>query len=370
MYEQAHELAAKGHEVTVATGGAQRASRVDGEARVRIEEFAISGADFLLHPIRGEVAGYVGFLSETMFDAVILHAWQNWATDLALMSIDRIGGRKFLFSHCISTNIFFFNQPIRSLIRYLAWRPYWWALPDKLKKLDGVFFLGESGSDSRFDDLRVAVKYGVKKYIIPNSLSSVGVRALGEQLENFSNRTQLIAVGSYQWQKGFDFVLRAYAQSKSKNRIGLKLFGQEHTKYSENLYILAKQLGLSSQYVSFHEHVSGDRLLAEYRHARLLLSGSHTECQPLALLDANATGTPFIARATGCIATMPGGMAVGSVEEMASQIDVFCNNQDIWCDFSRAGRNAAREIYHPLRTTELLLNVLLENVDTLSGVVP
>jgi glycosyltransferase involved in cell wall biosynthesis len=104
--------------------------------------------------------------------------------------------------------------------------------------------------------------------------------------------------------------------------------------------------------------------LDEYREAKLLLSGSHTECQPLALLDANATGTPFVARKTGCIARMPGGVAVESVGQMAKQIDLICSSDGLWHSLSAAGRKAAGEIYNPARTTEMLLNVLLNDADT------
>jgi 1,2-diacylglycerol 3-alpha-glucosyltransferase len=75
-------FAQAGYEVVVATWGAERSSR-EAEG-IWVESFALSGADCWLQPIRGEVAAYTDFLRHNNWDVVLLNAWQNWATDLAL----------------------------------------------------------------------------------------------------------------------------------------------------------------------------------------------------------------------------------------------------------------------------------------------
>lgn len=343
--QQAASLLKTGHDVVVATGGETRCSRRD--RGIRIEEFVLTGADSVLQPIKGDSEGYIDFLRSTPWDVVLLNAWQNWATDLALQNIQIISGRKFVYSHCISTNIFFPHRPLRSLIRYLAWRPYWWRLPSHMKRLDGLIFLASGGSDSRFDDLELARKYGVPFHVVPNSLSPVAAMMLERPPQPFDVRDRIIAVGSYQWQKGFDFVLQAYAASRARHQFPLHLYGQKHSSYSATLMSLVARLGLPEGSVVFHEGVSGEALLSIYRQARLLLSGSHTECQPLVLLDANATGTPFIARTTGCVACMAGGIGVRSPQEMAFNIDAVAYGSEAWQVLAEAGRRAARDIYHP-----------------------
>lgn len=353
---QAASLAGTGHEIVIATGGGVRSLRMDGS--IRVESFPVSGADSMLHPIRGDVASYLDFLRGTAWDAILLNAWQNWATDLALRHLDEIQGRKFVYSHCISTNAYFARQPLRSLLRYLAWRPYWWRLPRLMRKLDGIFFLADRGSDSRFDDLALARRCSAPLRVIPNSLSAAAVAALDASALPLANRDRLMAVGSYQWQKGFDFVLRAYAASRARNRFPLHLYGQKHSSYTDKLRSLMRELDLGENSVTMHEGVAGEALIAEYGRSRLVLSGSHTECQPLVLLDANATGTPFVARSTGCIDCMPGGSAIGTWQEMAKRIDALLDDAPAWEALADAGRRAARDIYHPDRTSRLLLNAL------------
>jgi glycosyltransferase involved in cell wall biosynthesis len=355
--QQAACFAQAGHEVVVATGAGQRGSRE--EEGIRVETFALTGADWCLQPIRGEVAAYTDFLRHNDWDVVLLNAWQNWATDLALRHLEEIPGRKFVYSHCISTNVFYPHQPLRSLLRYLAWRPYWRRLPRFMKRLDGMLFLSCGGSDSRFDDLHLAREYAVPLKIVPNNLSRAAVAILTRPPLPLKVRDRLMAVGSYQWQKGFDFVLRAYAASHARHRFALHLYGQEHSAYSATLRALVHQLGLREESVVFHEGISGEALVAAYCQARLVLSGSHTECQPLVLLDANAAGTPFVARTTGCIVTMPGGVAVRTWEEMARQLDALTEVGASWQSLADAGRQAAQDIYHPDHTARQLLDALV-----------
>ena len=66
---QAASLNLAGHEVIVATGGDQRSSWMVGG--VRVETFALTGADSRLHPIKGEVATYINFLRHNDWDVVI-----------------------------------------------------------------------------------------------------------------------------------------------------------------------------------------------------------------------------------------------------------------------------------------------------------
>lgn len=354
--QQARYLATAGNEVTVATGGADRASFA--YESISVETFKIQGSGNILSRIRGDSGSYKEFLVQTQWDAVVLNAWQNWATDIALKHLDTISGVKILYSHCISTNMFFSQQPIKSLLRYLTWRPYWWRLSQRMHSLDGVIFLASGGSDSRFDDFELAKKKAVPFFIVPNSLSSDAAISTQEPVRPFAERDILIVVGAYQWQKGFDFVLRAYAASNAREKYEIHFYGQEHSEFSEHLIKLIQELDLPRSKVIFHEGVSGAALQAAKRSAKLVLSGSHTECQPLVLIDASAAGTPFIARRTGCIAAMPGGVAVASVSDMTTQIDRILESRDVWKDLSDAGRAAARDYYDPKVTGEALVDVL------------
>ena len=354
--QQANHLALAGHEVVVATSGAASGTRItDG---IRVETFALSGADYWLNPIQGDVQAYINFLLCGKWDVLLLNAWQNWATDLAIRHIDQIPGRKYVYSHCISANTFYALQPLRSLLRFLCWRPYWWRLSTNMQRLQGVIFLAPKGADRRFDDLKLALKHNIPIRFVPNSLSPAGLTCLEQEPVSLSERNRLIAVGSFSWQKGFDFIIRAYAASEARKFLPLYLYGQEHTAYSKKLRSLSRSLGLSDNKVVLTAGISSELLMRSYTQARLCLCGSYTECQPLVLLDANASGTPFVARKTGCIDSMPGGVTVNSLREMTKQIDMLTMDDSTWLELANTGRHAAKSHYHPRVTSKLLLNAL------------
>jgi len=351
VHRQAVALADRGYEVVVATGGTDRATHNDARG-VRIEQFAVTGADYLRNPIRGDVESYRRFLADERCDVMLMHAWQTWSTDIPLMDLPAIKARKFVYSHCISTNMWLSYIPVRSLAFFLLWRPYWWALPKRMRQLDGVIFLADRGDDTRFDDLRVARRAGVLIHIIPNSLPADAAAPMPVE------RTQIIAVGSYTRPKGFDFVLKAYARSIVRNQVPLSLFGQETTPYLETLREMAAALGIEPNMINFRTGVAETALLQEYAGAKLFLSGSYTECQPLVLLDAMATGTPFVARATGCISRMPGGHAVWSPAEAAVAIDRLLADPAAWKALSDEGRAAATDTYALDRNIDRLVDVI------------
>ena len=358
VQQQVVSLAAGGCSVVVATGGPNRGSRRDPASGALVEEFNVRGADSLLQPLRGDIAGYLDYLRTTAFDVIVLNAWQTWSTDLVLKNADEIGGRKYLYSNCVSTNLIYKSQPVRSCLRYLAWRPYWIKMPGWMKKLDGLIFVADRGCDSRFDDLRLAQKLGVPRVVIPNAFSELCLPEKIPASLSPEDRGQLIAVGSYDWFKGHDFALRAYALSTAKNVVPLKIFGPCFTSYTATLRALALQLGLNAELVSFHEGVAKEDLLDEYRRSKILISGSHTECQPLVLLDAMATGTPFVARSCGCIPFLAGGIGVQTESQAAGAVDKLLADQTAWEMLRREGRHSAASTYHPDVVGRLLVALL------------
>jgi glycosyltransferase involved in cell wall biosynthesis len=324
---QARILIELGHQVDIAAGGDVTGVRIDPELKVNVFQFSVSGEKSLLHPIRGDVGEYKNFLLNSKYDFVIFNAWQTWSTDIALSILQLIPGKKILYSHGISTNVFFKSDLIVSAIRYVLWRPYWWNIKKIMKNLDGVIFLSEKGVDSRFDDIKIAKKLGIKYSIIPNSVDYKSYKFLYGKKAAVSSMRSIISVGSYFWTKGHAFVIRAYAGSKFKNKIPLKIFGQKFNAHTNKLRSLSASLGVDENMISFHEGISENLLLMEYLEASIFISGSITECQPLVLLDAMATGLPFIARATGCIPFMEGGIVVNSEFECAEKMNYLLGNQ-------------------------------------------
>ena len=103
----------------------------------------------------------------------------------------------------------------------------------KMQLLDGIILLEANGCDARFDDVKLAKRLGIEIIVIPNSLSEFSFLRLEAGSSSFMERNGILSVGAYDWQKGQDFVLKAYALSSAKNKIQLNFFGQKHTPFME-----------------------------------------------------------------------------------------------------------------------------------------
>jgi 1,2-diacylglycerol 3-alpha-glucosyltransferase len=356
--EQATTLSCLGYDVVVATSGKTRSMWEDHYSGFRIEKFKVSGSGSLINPLRGDVLSYRKFLVESNFDMVLMNAWQTWSTDICFKYLKDIPGKKVLYSHCLSTNIFFFEKPLKSLARYLLYRPYFFRIKSLLKKLDALIALAPDGCDSRFEDVRIATSLDIPIYVVPNMLSDDAVQCLNSSMPGIGCRKQIISVGAYIWQKGHDFVLRVYAMSSAKNIIPLKIFGQNFTSYTGKLKILAAKLGIQDHFLYFYEGVSGKDLLEEYKKSLAFVCGSRTECQPLVILDAMATGTPFVSRSTGCIDSLAGGYAVASEKLAVASLNRLLEDKMEWCNQSADGVASVQACHQPEIVGEKLASVL------------
>lgn len=130
------------------------------------------------------------------------------------------------------------------------------------------------------------------KYQIPDNSSSVifngvniperssddsFIRRLGVEKYGY-----ILAVGRFMEEKGFDYLIRAFRNSRLEN-IRLVLAGDTDypTEYSENLKRLAAENG-----IVLSGFVSGERLNQLYSFARLFVISSFSEGLPIALLEA------------------------------------------------------------------------------------
>jgi glycosyltransferase involved in cell wall biosynthesis len=69
------------------------------------------------------------------------------------------------------------------------------------------------------------------------------------------------------------------------------------------------------------------------------------ETQPIVLLEAMASHTPFISTNTGCVTELPGGIVVQTETEMADQIRNLMNSPTRRQNLGETGWNACKTTY-------------------------
>jgi len=337
------KLSERGHSVTVATSSMH--NRGGGSVGgVRVVEFEISGNSAC--GFRGETSRYQEFLRDNNFDVLMNYAAQQWATDLAFPILPRISGSKVL-SPCGFSGLF---EP--------AYRAYFSALPDTLKRYDHLVFHSES-----YRDIEFVKRLGMTGYsVIPNGAARHEFDIVDTTFKSRYRIPEdiplLLTVGTHTGAKGHDLTIKAF----NKARIGkavLLVVGNvpERTSCVSRCRRQAAWVNISSLGQKRVLVISPPRedVVAAFHAADLFVSGSTIECSPIVLFEAMASKTPFLTVDSGNASeiagwsgggviiptdTLPNGFAHGRLGPMASAIERLVNEPALRAQMAQAGFRA------------------------------
>src|SRR4051794_27965165 len=182
-------LAARGHEVTVAT--TRSADRHDSEiAGVQIEEFDVRGNE--VRGMEGEIERYRRFVANGDFDIVMTYAAQQWTTDALLPIVDDLG-KPVVLAPCGFSGL-----------HDVAYGPYFAHLRDDLHRFAALVF-----HSNDYQDIHFARAAGIQDAeVIPNGADErefFDMPARGSFRARHSVRDDaplLLTVGAHTGQKG------------------------------------------------------------------------------------------------------------------------------------------------------------------------
>jgi glycosyltransferase involved in cell wall biosynthesis len=152
MRQIAERMAARGHEVTVATSWHPRrkSTALNG---VKVREFKAGGK--MVYGLNGQIDEYRKFVSTFEADAILVMAAQQWSFDALWPVLDDIKARK-VFIPCGFSGLF---EP--------DFAPYFRELPDVLRKFDHLVFNAE-----KYRDIDFARGVGLNNFtVLPNGIS-------------------------------------------------------------------------------------------------------------------------------------------------------------------------------------------------------
>lgn len=281
-------LAAKGHEVTVATTklADRRADRIDG---VRVAEFAISGN--AVRGMRGDLDAYREFVVNGDFDVMMGYAAQQWTVDALLPVLDRIP-----YPHALAPCGF-------SGLHDAAYANYFAELPDRLRRYDALIF-----HSNNYQDIEFARRSGLDRLnVIANAaderefgdLAELDARAREVRARHVIDEDTplLLTVGGHTGEKGhalaIDALRRLDAQQAALMVIGNNPLGIG-CRYSCRV-----RAGVTNALSRGRKRVlllapPREDVVAAYRAADVFVFGSAVECSPLVLFESMAAGTPFV----------------------------------------------------------------------------
>jgi len=324
-------LAARGHQVTVATGWHPQRdfSSLNG---VDIRQFKVSGK--WGRGFRGEKREYRQFIRSFDCDVMMNYAGQSWTTNLVFPLLNHLDCSRVLVPSGYST------------LDNWKWWPFYFLLSRRwLKKYDQIIYLSNNGVDKRFGD-----RHGIKHYsIISNGTSEgFGMPVPGFRKEYGINTSLmfLCVATHYDQMKGQEMVLRAFLEAGIPD-VTLVFIATRINDYVYELRNVLEDYNFSEndRSVRFFDQLPRQHIVSAFHEADLSLYGSKLESGPRVILEAMASMTPFISTPVGYVPTMPGGVIVSSIGEMAQAIRRLAAKGPEFKKLAKAGRRAWEENY-------------------------
>ena len=240
------------------------------------------------------------------------------------------GSRKIGEIHFNRTNYREFNKRwLPGFVNKFITHQWVGSLILQLKRLDRFVVLSQEDYDN-WPEL-------TNKIVIPNSLS---------YFPNFLSTCsdeQVIAVGRYTWQKGFDLLLRSW-----------KLVHEKHPRWILNIYgsgerevyiRQAHELGLS---VVVNCHPAVNNIYEKYRMSSVFVLSSRYEGFGLVIVEAMSVGVPVVSFACPCgpsdiIHSGEDGLLVenGDIDKMADAICWMIEHPEERCQYGKQARQNA-----------------------------
>ena len=344
-------LAARGHEIVVATQPDPRRGAMKFPNGISVREFEVAGHWHRHRGYQGTVAAYQEFVASAAVDVVMCHCWQVWSTDLALPALGRNPARKILVSHGYDAH----HRPRQPRFpwgfgQWLFGQPYVWRLPAMLRVLDHIVFLSPHVDRGRFFDHWVLKHFGgPPSSAIPNGADLELTAGTGTEFRrehSLDGAFMVLYLSSYMASKNQAAALRAFSAA-GLPRTALVFIGHELNDYARHLQRLSEQLPRAEgSRVLFLEKLSREQIRAAYQAADLVMLTSVAETQPLVLLDAMACGKPFLSMDVGCVSELPGGVTVQCERELIAALRQLEKDADRRASLGREGLAAAQTQYH------------------------
>ncbi len=341
---QAHGLAARGHEVVVATSFDPNRTAERSLLNLIVRQFKIDGFFVPGGNYRGEAASYQDFIAQEPADIILCHCWENWATDLAVPALKDHGAKKIILSHGFNAQTW---HPQKRFPWGLgAWarkQPYVWRLPKMMRAFDRLVFLSPRQDAGRFFDHWLAARLLPERIsIIPNGVhreTLQNARTDFRQVFGITAKYLLLNVANYCDRKNQLATLRAFIQAGRPDAT-LVFIGSEFNDYSREMerIIRKNQARLPQSSVLMLEKIPKELINAAYRTADLFLLSAKQETQPLSILDAMAAGIPFISTNTGCVAEFSGGWCVPAGKRTVQAIHRLLGDTELRRQLGRQGQ--------------------------------
>jgi glycosyltransferase involved in cell wall biosynthesis len=288
-------------------------------------------------------------------DLVLIEAWQTAITDFSIDIAAKLGIPIAMISHGISIHPY--TNELKYKLRALFWLYYiFFQFPKRLKKISALGVLDNKSNSTRFYDRVFALKLGLPVSLIPN----MPINFSTSYLKRESRSAQIIVLGYFSPIKQQLAAINIFA--KLPSYFTLKFIGEKKGFYYKKCLKKIKKFGLSDRVIFNNDQES--IISYEISKSFLMLSTSITEAVPIHILEAMASGTPFVSSSVGAIANLRGGIIA---DDESAQINAILNlysNASLWNEKSDEGLTQYKKEFtrnHVVKALKKFIKIVEDN---------
>lgn len=319
-------LAARGHQVTVATASHPDRNWVSLNG-VDLAQFEIKGNSTL--GIDGDVEGYRKFLLQFDGEVMLNYAAQIWSTDLVFDLLDEITMRKVMVPCGYSA------------LRDPQYSNYFSDLPEYLGKYDALVYMSPNYQDKSFGDKQ---GLGDRAAIIPNgaALEEFGPPPRVSFRDRFGIKTRylVVSVANHHELKGHRNLVRTIRALHRKD-VTLVIIGEPIGRPWVGCYYWCRTQAVTHPRLKVVTGVPREYIVSAYTEADVFALASETECAPLVIYESMAAGTPFVSTNCGNVKdNSEFGVVVDEPSAMGEAINFLLSDESARNRLGKAGRSA------------------------------
>lgn len=286
-------------------------------------------------------------------DVVLCESWQNSMSENFINLCNRLDIKTAVLSHGISIHPFTFSP--KNLLRSLRWSLYWLRLHSVIKKIHTITCLSFENKSNRFYDAKIAAKLGKKVVYLTNTPLNYS----DNYVECGMRNRNILIIGYFSDIKNQYKALKIAKQLQDEN-FNFIFIGNKVGNYFNKCYKFTSNHKLKNvQFLTDKECSISEEISRSFA----VMSTSSTEVLPLTLLEAMASGTPFLSTNVGAVCELSGGILCSSVNSFITELKNLSVDIIRWQALSDAGRLAIDAKYSERvvkKQLDLLLTTLVE----------